>query len=661
MNPYLAFGPGSEPVAWAVLGASFISAIAAWRWRRNREVGAGAARATLLLLASCAALLSAGYVTYYLRGGPRIVDAAHYYLQGRALSHGLFSFEVPGPLASFNGRFLVTAPDGTLGVLFPPGYPAALAAAFLAGAPLALGPLIGALLVGATYWAARVLGATRGVALGAASLSVLSAALRYHTADTMAHGWAALLVTITIAAAARGSRSTLVLAGLSVGWLIATRPVTGAVTVVAAGWLARSAGLRALYALPALAPGLALLLLHQRALTGDPFGSTQLAYYAAADGPPGCFRYGFGANIGCLFEHGDFVRARLSQGYGLSEALANTWRRLGVHALDITNAAPLAPFVLYGAWTGRANRGCRVACALVLGIVAAYAPFYFEGSYPGGGARFYADVIPLEHVLIARGLAALGLLRAAWPISLLGFAVHTAQQHALLRDREGGRPMFQPSAVAAAGVNRGLVFVATDHGFALGHDPGKRNAHTGIVVARRRGDALDGFVWEALGRPLAHHYAFDASSPATLPALLPIPAGLPSGDRVEFESLWPPQAVAGGWAHPDFSPDPCVSKGRGLHLKPTGRFAQLIIPRASVDWPATLIVGVSSREPPELKLSSRNDAEPLVFRPAGGLCWRSLPVGSPDESATLELIADRPVLLDYIEPGRPLADKGVDN
>jgi len=35
----------------------------------------------------------------------------------------------------------------------------------------------------------------------------------------------------------------------------------------------------------------------------------------------------------------------------------------------------------------------------VLGVMLAYVPFYFDGSYPGGGARLFADVLPLEHVL----------------------------------------------------------------------------------------------------------------------------------------------------------------------------------------------------------------------------------------------------------------------
>ena len=40
------------------------------------------------LLSAAAFALSAGYLAYYLRGGPRIIDATSYWLQARALAEG---------------------------------------------------------------------------------------------------------------------------------------------------------------------------------------------------------------------------------------------------------------------------------------------------------------------------------------------------------------------------------------------------------------------------------------------------------------------------------------------------------------------------------------------------------------------------------------------
>lgn len=658
MNPYLGFGPGKEPVAWAALGAACLSLCVVYVARRRHwRVTESSARVWLVALAFGAASLSAGYVAHYLRGGPRIIDAAYYFLEARALSHGLLSFPVPDPLPSFHGRFLIATPDGGLGVLFPPGYPAALASAFLLGAPLAFGPLLGALLVPTTYWLARELGGSVPEAIGAAALGVLSAALRYHTADTMSHGFAALLVTATLAGACRGTTRSLLLAGLCAGWLFATRPFTGLVVALGAGVLLPRSGARALWFFPMLLPGLGLLLLHQHALTGQWFRSTQLAYYDAADGPPGCFRYGFGAGIGCWFEHGDFVRARLSSGYGLAQAAGNTLRRLGVHALDVANAAPLALLVPYGAWLGRKQGTVRACAAVVVGVLLVYAPFYFEGSYPGGGARFFADVLPLEHVLLAKALHALALLRFAWPLTLAGFALHTSQQHASLRDRDGGRPLYEPAVTQAAGVTRGLLFVTSDHGFALAHDPGHHDPRTGLVVARRRHDALDRLLWEKLGRPTTHAYTFHAEAGRLLPAVRVVdPSDWPNR-RIEAESLWPPIEVPEGWAHPDFSAEACASRGSGLRLR--GAETRVRLPHHA--RPARLIVGAVGQEPPSIGLLSNNSGENLLWHPDGPRCWRSDPVGLVPGGAAHDVWLRGTGLVDYIELSETPTEKGVDN
>src|SRR5262249_41252317 len=177
-------------------------------------------------------------------------------------------------------------------------------------------------------------------------------ALRYHTADTMSHGAAALGVTIALASALRARRGSerlpAVIAGLALGYVLATRPASsipiGVVVFALLVW-GRSPRLAA-WTAGGIGPGLALLLLSQHAVTGAWTASTQRAYYALADGPPGCFRWGFGRGAGCVFEHGDFVHARLENGYGLLEAAGTTLRRLHRHLLDVGNFEPLALLVL---------------------------------------------------------------------------------------------------------------------------------------------------------------------------------------------------------------------------------------------------------------------------------------------------------------------------
>ena len=52
-------------------------------------------RRFVAVLGFFAGLLSLAYIAFYLRGGPRIIDATTYFLQGRALSHGHFSWTPP--------------------------------------------------------------------------------------------------------------------------------------------------------------------------------------------------------------------------------------------------------------------------------------------------------------------------------------------------------------------------------------------------------------------------------------------------------------------------------------------------------------------------------------------------------------------------------------
>ncbi len=565
------WGAPASASAWLALalGALLLLARPLVPARLRRRWGAAPLALELTGAALLAALLSVLYVQHYLRGGPRIIDATSYYLEGKALAHGLLAFTPSLPSGAFRGRFLLSTPSEQLAVLFPPGYPALLALGFLVRAPLLVGPALAAALTVSTFALGRALGFGPRAALLAALVGALSATLRYHTADTMSHGLAALLLSLSLLGALGQRRWSALGGGLALGWLLATRPVTGG--VVALGVLLvqrRHPGRLGLLALGSL-PGLALLLLHQHAATGEWLGSTQLRYYALADGPPGCFRYGFGADIGCWFEHGD-VLERHGAGHGPWQALRTTTSRLYVHLADVGNApwlALLLPVALVVQWS---SAGARLLGGLVLALIAAYVPFYFDGSYPGGGARFYSEALPLEHLLLA-GLA-VRWRREAWlpPLMLIGYALHASHTHTALQQRDGGRPMYEPEIVAAAGVRRGLLFVETDHGFALGHDPSVRDAATGLVVARRRYDAHDWVLWRRLGTPPSHQYHFDLQG-LSAPSVerLSFPAEL---DRLRFEAEaeWPPLAVSGGWAHPQHLAPACVSRGAGLRLRATG-------------------------------------------------------------------------------------------
>jgi hypothetical protein len=582
-------------------------------------------------VAMAAALLSLGYVAHVLRGGPRIVDATTYLLEARTFATGHFSFPAGFPSASTRGRFLVyDEAHGSLAGLFPPGYPLVLSLGVHLGAPLAIGPVLAAGLALATLVlgarVARELGHSEAsaerIGRAAALFSVGCAVLRYHTADTMSHGLAALYTTLALIAALgfRASSSVSVthalLVGLALGGLVATRPVSVAAPALACSYLMFAASTSTprtragvVQAAAAMAvgslPGLALLVAWQHAVTGHAFGSPQLVYYATSDGPPGCFRYGFGAGIGCLFEHGDFVRHNLPNRYGAWAALGTTARRLKMHLSDAANLELFAPVLVYAMVAGRKTVPGRALVLVVLGQIAAYVPFYFDGNFPGGGARFFAEVLPVEHVLLALavspaswgGGAKAATMRPTWlftalAVSLVGFAFHTSFDHLALAEREGGEPFFLRDELDRAKVIGGLVFVDTDHGFSLGHTPLADPTEEPRIV-RWRDDDHDWLVFDSYGRPPTYRYRAEPGTKVGPWAPSPPEDGVL---RFESEADWPPLTQSGGYATPMWKPE--ASGGRALVLVPTA------------EGPATTEIAVPIPRPGTYLLVARVQAEP---------------------------------------------------
>ncbi|MEJ7731113.1 MAG: hypothetical protein WKG00_18095 [Polyangiaceae bacterium] len=504
------------------------------------------------------------------------------------------------------GRFLLrTQIDGQPAVapIFPPGWPAVRSLGFRAGAPMAIGPLLAAALCVPTWaiarGAARALVAAGGVPAAraaliapvAVSLSVVCAALRYHTADTMAHGLAALCWSGAVAGGwasmdpglGRGRQlGSVAVAGLCAGWLCATRPTSALALVALAAvvLLAQPASRRRACLLPlgvalaAAVPGVVLLLAHQRALTGSLGGSSQLAYYAVADGPRGCFRYGFGAGIGCLGEHGDFVRARLGDGFGALAAAGTTLRRLKQHLIDAGNLEPLAllvPLAVALGWRARAALARAGGGASDRGLRSVLLRRQLPGRRRALLRRRAAH--RARPAGVCGGLPRRALAGAGRGAAVAGGRVvarlrgaRRARPRSAARSR-GGRPMFEPAVVADL-APEAMLFLDTDHGFALAARPAAPHA-----VARRRGDALDFMAWDAAGRPPAFAYHYDPAAAVAAPTLAPLDFAAAPGARwpagavvIEGESLWPPRSQLIGHALPVHAAGTCASGGRWLEL-----------------------------------------------------------------------------------------------
>jgi hypothetical protein len=284
----------------------------------------------------------------------------------------------------------------------------------------------------------------------------------------------------------------------------------------------------------------------------------------------------------------------------------------------------------------------RRLAILVAAVVVGYAPFYFDGNYPGGGARLWFDAIAFEQILVAWVAVRLELARFVVPVALLGFAFHASFEHHRLAEREGGRPMFEPDVVARAGVRSGLLFVTTDHGFNLGHAPGA----TDLVVARGRNDAHDWLLWKALGRPPAFRYEYDPR--ATSAAAAVAPYQVPPSDRWEAEAEWPPVAVRSGWVRPIFSG--CASGGRGVELVAVGGRAAATL-SLGVQKPGRYAVRVgwlAGAAAPRLSVAG----QPLTTASqARGPCEsaRAGAVWLGGGAVSIDLETDQTTRLDYVE------------
>jgi hypothetical protein len=549
------------------------------------------------------------------------------------------------------GRFMLRLPAGAergAAVIFPPGYPALLAIGFRLGVPLLIGPLLAASLVLATAHLMRsvvraapaLLPMERPLVHGAALVSACCAVMRFHTADTMSHGLAALcftmassyLLRLTSRQSTRGDAFAGGLAfggGLALGLLFATRPVSALAVVVSfvlyryaclspADRQPRSAWLPGLWLpglwLPGLwmpglwmvgmLPGALLWFGYQEAVTGSMSSTAQALYYAVSDGPPGCFRYGFGRGIGCLGEHAEFVNNSVGDRYGLIEAAGTTLRRLKTHVADPLNSVVLFPFAIYGGYVAWRQPRLRLLVVALPACVLAYAPFYFDGNIPGGGARMLVDLLPIEHVLAVLAAASLSrqarrfartrpsgvsvaravsLLGAA---AVLGFALDGASKHEKLRTHDGGRPMFEAKHTAKLAERDALLFIATDHGFNLAYSPSERQ------VGRYRGDDFDRLLWEAHGRPPAYRYTLNWSQGRIIDsAVQPLHFDTrPTARRrlvFEGESMWPPREQAGAWVWPVWThATPCVSRGRSLVFRSENTDGRVLL-----DLPSRVLEG----------------------------------------------------------------------
>jgi hypothetical protein len=505
-----------------------------------------------------AAFLSLGYIAFYLRGGPRAPEAATYWLQGRAMSHGMLAWAAPDPTASFRTTHLLSVVPDRLSGILPPGFSLLLAAGFLVGAPMLVGPLVAAALVVSTWLLARELAAEAGerdparaeaVARIAVGMSLVSAALRHGTADVIPDGTAATVIATVLAVGLRARRTATPkmfgLAGLALGFLVASQPASsvpvGAALLVLAldtrGGRARCVA----WMVAASIPGVALLLAANHAATGHAFASPSTVYLAGVE--PRAVRLGAKA-----------------------VALA-TVRRVREHLAEVANFEPLALLAIMPLAARTRSRTATLFALLIAALVATAL------RAPPFGAPGLSAAVPIEQALVALAIVRLfpnSAARAAtatFALAAAGFAFHTSHDHERIAAAGRGHPSYEPDAAREANVSHGLLFFDDDQGYEMASDPGMPASH-GVEAVRMRGDDHDRLLYDELGHPPVHRYVFGPVS-ATVSPWTP-PGGPSETWRFEAESDWPALTPAHGWSEVVGATASCASDGHALALNPAG-------------------------------------------------------------------------------------------
>lgn len=248
-------------------------------WDERRDLAAA------LLLAGAAAAASA-FVGHRAFGGvPHVADGVAYAFQGRIFASGQPWLPPPPVAEAFQSQNVLLNATRWCGI-YPPGFPALLAAGWLLGAPALVNPvLLGLAVLGVFRLGATLFGRGTGL-LGALLLAVspfallMSGGFMGHVAALSVFTWT--LVFLARAASDEGARP-LLLAGLLGGFGVVVRPQAAvfflAPAVLALLAVRRRAPARtaALLAAGAALP-LGLLLAYNFALSGHPLRMAYLVW-----------------------------------------------------------------------------------------------------------------------------------------------------------------------------------------------------------------------------------------------------------------------------------------------------------------------------------------------------------------------------------------------
>jgi hypothetical protein len=403
------------PAVWIGVGAAIamlalISAIelhGALEGKRLLDLGRREWRWPLALFATGSSILISRVV---FDGVPHVPDEVAYWLQGKYFAAAHLSVPSPPEWSAFALPHTTNA-GGRWYSIFPPGWPAVLAAGFLFHVPTLVNPIIAGLTIVVLFGLVRQLYGAPTANLAVALLA-LSPMFLIMSAGLMSHPLAAFCTVVAASALHRGladgSAAFAVVTGGALGLLTATRPFEGVlISLVFGGYvLFRGATLQVprvlrscvLAALTAIVVG-GLLLPYHRALTGDAFLDPITQYFDATY-YPGSNRLGFGGDVGNTGWANDLL-----PGHSPFEAALNAQLTTQLINMELFGwpLGSLGGVALYVAWR---RRLWAPADALFVGIAAvtiAGQAFYWYSGADYGARYWYQLAIPCV-VLSAKAL-----------------------------------------------------------------------------------------------------------------------------------------------------------------------------------------------------------------------------------------------------------------
>jgi hypothetical protein len=364
---------------------------------------------------------------------PHIADEAAYYFQARYFAEGLVRAPAPQVPEAFGIYLIPCGVDGCYSV-FPPGWPAVLAAGMRLGAPWLVNPLLGGLNVFLLYWLLGELYDRRTAKL-AALLGAVSPWQIYMAMNFMSHTFVltcGLAAGIGCARVWSGGRIRwAALAGAALGTMSLARPLDAfALAGVAGIWLllsgrgARGVVPASIAAACAAATG-ALVFPYNAAITGRATDFPVMSYMNSVFGP-GANELGFGPNRG-----GPAVWGAIDAfpGHTPLEAAINAYLNANAIHTELvgwgTGSLLVALILLLSRWSRRRDWWMLTPVAAIAGW---YSLYYFAGG-PDFGSRYWFLMLPSALALSARGLLELeartghGALPAAAILSAIALAV----------------------------------------------------------------------------------------------------------------------------------------------------------------------------------------------------------------------------------------------